>query len=326
MYRDLKLSDRARIIEMAVRSGITDLDTIESVYNEFCQGGHLHANGGPKGSESIPLSAWIKAFLQTEAGKKLAYRIGAHNHEGSGVTVAGILEALGDNRSVYDELGEYLWPGTMEVPEYKGESKGPLTQDKYKGIRQLDPGDDWERWINPKGEYIVKEEDRNFVEEVAKRNGTFYTNADIQFLDSGERYDAANYPVKLRYEDGKIVADAADLYDFDPEYVKRYGKKDPYRRVMLGVESNLMSQMGEPYIIRQEGIPVNFVPNDDEDSFFGRDFMKAIAQGEMGNEHNISGAVENVMRRLGNGDIEPAVKEEEMPPYLRAKGGLMTKL
>lgn len=41
MYRDLELSDRARIIQMAVRSGITDLDTIEEVYNRF-------ADGGPK--------------------------------------------------------------------------------------------------------------------------------------------------------------------------------------------------------------------------------------------------------------------------------------
>lgn len=41
MYRDLKLSDRARVIEMAVRSGITDLDTIEEVYNTFAEGGDL---------------------------------------------------------------------------------------------------------------------------------------------------------------------------------------------------------------------------------------------------------------------------------------------
>ena len=39
MYKDLKLSDRARVIEMAVRSGITDLDTIEEVYNTFAEGG-----------------------------------------------------------------------------------------------------------------------------------------------------------------------------------------------------------------------------------------------------------------------------------------------
>lgn len=41
MYQDLKLSDRARVIEMAVRSGITDLDTIEEVYNTFAEGGDL---------------------------------------------------------------------------------------------------------------------------------------------------------------------------------------------------------------------------------------------------------------------------------------------
>lgn len=39
MYRDLKLADRARIIGLAVKSGITDLRTIENVYNTFAEGG-----------------------------------------------------------------------------------------------------------------------------------------------------------------------------------------------------------------------------------------------------------------------------------------------
>lgn len=41
MYKDLPLSDRARIIQMAVQSGITDLRTIEDVYNKFVTGGKL---------------------------------------------------------------------------------------------------------------------------------------------------------------------------------------------------------------------------------------------------------------------------------------------
>lgn len=51
MYRDLKLSDRARVIEMAVKSGITDLDTIEQVYNTFAEGGDL-GNGNSEGKET----------------------------------------------------------------------------------------------------------------------------------------------------------------------------------------------------------------------------------------------------------------------------------
>lgn len=39
MYKDLPLSDRARIIQMAVQSGIKDLRTIEDVYNKFEDGG-----------------------------------------------------------------------------------------------------------------------------------------------------------------------------------------------------------------------------------------------------------------------------------------------
>lgn len=38
-WNDLYLSDRARMIQLAVKSGITDLSTIQEVYNTFAEGG-----------------------------------------------------------------------------------------------------------------------------------------------------------------------------------------------------------------------------------------------------------------------------------------------
>ena len=46
MWQDLTLSDKARMIDLAVKSGITDLATIQQVYNTF-------AEGGPKPKERL---------------------------------------------------------------------------------------------------------------------------------------------------------------------------------------------------------------------------------------------------------------------------------
>lgn len=44
-WNDLELPDKARMIKLAVDSGITDLRTIQEVYNKFAEGGHLYGLG-----------------------------------------------------------------------------------------------------------------------------------------------------------------------------------------------------------------------------------------------------------------------------------------
>lgn len=51
MWQDLTLSDKARMIQLAVNSGITDLATIQQVYNTFAGGGNL---GGSDSNEEEP--------------------------------------------------------------------------------------------------------------------------------------------------------------------------------------------------------------------------------------------------------------------------------
>jgi len=53
-WNDLQLSDRARMIQMAVNSGITDLSTIHEVYNKFAEGGYLYSSGGDKATLNNP--------------------------------------------------------------------------------------------------------------------------------------------------------------------------------------------------------------------------------------------------------------------------------
>ena len=46
MWNDLGLIDKARMIQLAVKSGITDLRTIEEVYNTYTSGGKIHSFDG----------------------------------------------------------------------------------------------------------------------------------------------------------------------------------------------------------------------------------------------------------------------------------------
>lgn len=45
MWKDLTLSDKARMMQLAVKSGISDLRTIQEVYNTFEEGGEIPPNG-----------------------------------------------------------------------------------------------------------------------------------------------------------------------------------------------------------------------------------------------------------------------------------------
>ena len=59
MWQDLTLSDKARMIDLAVKSGITDLSTIQEVYNKFAEGGRLFRKGGNKVKVKSG-DSWIK--------------------------------------------------------------------------------------------------------------------------------------------------------------------------------------------------------------------------------------------------------------------------
>lgn len=54
MWDELTLPDKARMIKLAVDSGITNLRDIHEVYNKFAKGGHLFGGGGDKATLNSP--------------------------------------------------------------------------------------------------------------------------------------------------------------------------------------------------------------------------------------------------------------------------------
>ena len=311
MYRDLKLSDRARVIEMAVKSGITDLNTIEEVYNTFAEGGHLYGPGGDKSITPAKIIAAGRSWLSNpENKKKLAFKLGAAAKEGAGLTPLQMVRALGDKEPPeYDELEAYLYGPERFYEPYKGTSRGPLTDEKYQNIPQ------YVAEINPRGEYVISKDMKQLVLDAAKKGTNIYINSDDLYDPGSVRFDAANHPIRFRYDKrGRLVADAADLYDFDSGYADRYSEKNNFiKKAILKREIKEMQSVGNPYIVRHENIPVRFAGEgkSDEpwlDDIEAKEFEDAFKSGETGKSYNWKGAVENVKTRM-------AAPEEYMKKY-----------
>lgn len=89
-WNELSLSDRARMIQLAVKSGITDLSTIQEVYNTF-------AEGGPKKNKD----------LSDQEYYKIMERVAEENYSKWGMKSPeeALTHVLNDN--TYDYRGYY---------------------------------------------------------------------------------------------------------------------------------------------------------------------------------------------------------------------------
>ena len=252
MYKDLPLTDRARVIALAVKSGITDLSTIEEVYNRFAEGG------------SKPT---VKQRLVAKA-KDAAYKIATQEdvYKRGNANLFDIISALARKQESSledDNKRAYIYGTGERFPEVKEPIEGfdytnYLNKYGYKGVKNV------YGTINPTEEYSVDEKYEPLVRALAESNYHMYDNADNMFLDSdpdvlGYRDDVGNFIHQFGVDkNGNIVVHDSDVYDFNPADYN-------YTRGILGVgkaltklEASLMDRVGTPYIIRQENQPVKF--------------------------------------------------------------------
>ena len=99
MWKDLNLSDKAKMMRLAVRSGITDLRAIEDVYNKFAEGGDKNR------VEYFPINTPYWTPPAREEVKEVPYR---------GPKVS-------DEQLVDEYIDKVLWK--MENPREKGYNK-----------------------------------------------------------------------------------------------------------------------------------------------------------------------------------------------------------
>lgn len=245
MWDNLELSDKARMIGLAVKSGITDLNTIHNVYNKFAEGGN---------------KLGIKSKVKNKV-KDIAYKIGTDEdvYKKGNANIINIVHALLRKNSTEpedDNKRAYIYGTGERFPEVEEPIKGfdytnYLNKYNYKGVKDV------YGTINPTKEYSVDEKYEPLVRALAESNYHMYDNADSMFSDVlGYRDDVGNFIHQFGVDNnGNVVIHDSDVYDFNPadyNYTRGAGK------ILTKVEAALMNKVGTPYIIRQENQPVKF--------------------------------------------------------------------
>ena len=248
---------------MAVQSGITDLATIESVYNEFCKGGQMHKfeTGGPTGPA-------VPAALLKQAVKNVAYKIAVDDEimRRGNASLSDIVRALSTSKEHTledDNKRAYIFGTGDRYPEVKEPIQGFDYSNYFKRYGYKDVKDVYGT-INPEGEYSLDPEYEPLVTELAKHNYHFYDNADDMFLDAdpevlGYRDDVGNFIHQFGMTpEGKVVMHDSDVYDFNPA---DYNYTRDNSKLATKIQARLMDIIGHPYTIRQENQPIIFEGN-----------------------------------------------------------------
>lgn len=274
MYKDLPLSDRARIIQMAVQSGISDLRTIEDVYNKF-------ATGGPIKDLAYKIMTDDTVMSRGNAGIKDIVRA---------VTRPKKDVIMDDNKYAYLYGTGDRYP-EVEEPIQGFDYTNYLNRSGYKGIKNV------YGVINPYSEYHLDPEYETLVTELAKHKYHFYDNADEMYLDTdventptGYRDDVANFIHTLDLDEkGDTLVHDSDVYDFNPidyNYTRGAGRR------IAKAQAKLLDKIGTPYIIRQENQPIYF------DGAYGPGFEFGSKLDELTDE--------DIARATNSGLLEPA--------------------
>lgn len=282
-WNNLTLSDKARMMQLAVNSGITDLRTIQEVYNTYAEGGNKPG---------------IKSRIKNKV-KDIAYKIGTDEdiYRKGNANIIDIIHALLRNDSAEledDNKRAYIYGTGVRFPEVEEPIKGfdytkYLNKYGYKGVKDV------YGTINPTKEYSIDEKYAPLVRALAENNYHMYDNADNMFLDSdpdvlGYRDDVGNFIHQFGVDNnGNIVIHDSDVYDFNPadyNYTRGTGK------ILTRLEAALMNKVGTPYILRQENQPVKF------------DGDTRTSSGIVGHLENLT--EEDIARITNSGLITPA--------------------
>lgn len=170
-WNDLTLSDKARMIQMAVRSGITDLRVIHDVYNKYADGGSLHEfkKGGSMEDSSIRFDD-EESYYKDGGKKENIDSLYTKNNEDY-IKAAVWRNSLPDNLKYpaldYDYINAYrsgIQPTLEEDGYYHLGSRNPKTGEILKkpghptfekAIMSDIDADYWPRYFMPNGNIVT---------------------------------------------------------------------------------------------------------------------------------------------------------------------------
>lgn len=334
-FRALPIKERAALINTYVSGGVMDLAEMKRHYNSFSDGGRIL--DGTETEQTTTSESPIK-----DVARDLAYKIITQKgvSDKGRATIGEIIEGVtNENPIIDDNKMMFLYGNVNGLPPASDDIGFDFTQ--Y--IQQNYPDRNIQSYqgkINPYNEYIFDEKNKGLIEELAKKGQHIYSNADdeyvqhiqlphpdtrdnptAEFMDVGYRDDVHSYPLKFDIDsDGNIVAHAADLYDFNArEYLKEF---KPFK----ALQAHLLTSVGNPYILRQDNIPVKFIDLNGKSDYSPRvNYNGNVYDDDLTDEErravnfnwilkNISD--EKVADYLDSGYIEPSVVESK-----KANGG-----
>ena len=122
-WDDLSIAEKSKMMEVAIRNGITDLPTIKAKYNEFAEGGDTEGEDtAPTSLPVIPEEAkapynFVKNYVASDAFKRRADAVSStyykdHNDAMEHVRIfntRGIYDSTVDKPFTIDDYNDYCW-------------------------------------------------------------------------------------------------------------------------------------------------------------------------------------------------------------------------
>lgn len=307
----LSMQQRADLIKLYVDGGITSLDEIKKDYNSFDEGGPVE--------------------LPDNIIKRLAYLIGSdYSVSSKGYAswddIKRILSGKGGYPEFDDDKAMFIFGNILGLPPAEGSNGKDYSmylKETYPLKWLLGKINEYQGTINPYGSYVIDERDRGLIEELAKKGKGVYLNADSEYSYMADIYDpppyrndVSGYHAQFVNTPNGYAISASDLYDFGPDYAgEKYNSEISTKdKILTGLESAALGVVGNPYILRQDNIPIEFINANDatwvedkKDRIKG--FNWALEHGMLSAEDKAKGITldEKLAKVLETGYIEPAV-------------------
>lgn len=329
-----KNSDRAAIDSAIKRGDYVEFDT-EGDARYFAEHYKKHYNSFGNGGDT-------QVELPDNIVKRLAYLIGSdYSVSSKGYAswddIKRILSGKGGYPEFDDDKATFIFGNILGLPPAEGSNGKDYSKylkDKYPLKYLLGKINEYQGIINPYDSYVIDERDRGLVEELAKKGKGVYLNADSEYSYMADIYDpppyrndVAGYYAQFVNTPNGYAISASDLYDFGPDYAgEKYNSEISTKdKILTGIESAALGFVGNPYILRQDNIPIEFINANDatwvedkKDRIKG--FSYALEHGMLSSEDRAKGVTldEKLAKILETGYIEPAIITDEAK---KANGG-----
>lgn len=317
-WSELKASEKARVIQLAIENGVSDIKTIRDTYNIYLEDNKGHKyDGDSEKSQRLGIKGRIKdiAYRAMSQGpgeardmrqvveavlqsyKNAPYEL---NYLGTNMYGAELGDADPDwNRDsnwmfLYGNTKGHYTPITKE--EYRGHSYAPFVRKHYPDKEVLN----YYGKFTPVQEVELPSYTRPLVEFLANKDlGTYESVLDVKNDEEFNKYisvdttvdDVGSFRTGVGHSpQGNPEFQLSDLIDFGGgDYRKKWG-------TLAGIQGQLLTYVGNPFMLRQY-IPIRYTDNLDEINESGIGTLLKIAEDNKVASYN---STDNTFEMLGS--------------------------